>query len=79
MLLMKKINIKQIATTIDVSDNLAGKYLRGVARPSFENIYKLNKKLKIPFSVWLDESNQFNYFNNTQSKGATTSLQKDVS
>jgi len=63
---MKQITIKTIQETIGVSDNLAGKYLRGVARPTFENIYKLNKTLRIPFYVWLDRASQTSYFNDTK-------------
>jgi transcriptional regulator with XRE-family HTH domain len=75
---MKKINIKKVQETIGVSENLAGKYLRGVARPSFENIYTMNKKLKVPFHIWLDKETQRTFFlhsNNTINNGNTTSLQ----
>lgn len=60
---MKAINIKTIMETINVSENLAGKYRRGVARPSFLNIYLLNQKLKVPFEVWLSPEAQSSYFN----------------
>jgi len=68
MSIMKQITIKTIQETIGVSDNLAGKYLRGAARPTFENIYKLNKTLKIPFYVWLSSDAQYSYFNDTKQK-----------
>lgn len=60
---METITIKQIANIIKKSDtkkdmekaeNLAGKYLRGASRPSFDNILLLEKKLSIPFTAWKD-------------------------
>lgn len=68
MSFMKQITIKTIQKTIGVSENLAGKYLRGVARPSFLNIYLLNQKLKVPFEVWLSPEAQSSYFNDTKQK-----------
>ena len=51
---MKTITVKQITDAINVSDNLARKYLRGANKPSYENMIILNKKLKIPFTAWID-------------------------
>ena len=51
---MTEITIKSLAKAINVSENLAGKYLRGVARPSYENICELHSKKIIPFTAWQD-------------------------
>jgi len=51
---MERITAKKITECIDVSTNLAHKYLRGANKPSYENMLILNKKLKIPFTAWAD-------------------------
>ena len=71
---MKEITIKSLAKAINVSENLAGKYLRGVVRPSFENMYKLDKENKIPFHAWLDIKSYLQD-NNTKQNGTTTRTQ----
>jgi len=81
---MKSILIKQITNTIkksnDKSDmeraeNLAGKYLRGVARPSYENIILIEEKLSIPFTAWKDIKSFLSNNNTTTKEGNTSRVQ----
>ena len=76
---MNKLNAKKIKTTLGIDNNLANKYLRGVCRPSYEKMIILRDSLDIPLGAWEDINIYLSYINNTKSKGATTSLQKDVS
>ena len=41
--------------------------LRGIRRPSYENILQLNRKYKVPFTAW-EDIKSYLQDNNTQTK-----------
>lgn len=46
------ITIKQIAEIANVSVGAVGFWVRGVNRPSYNNMILLNKKINIPLTAW---------------------------
>ena len=74
-IVMKKIILKKKLLK-HYAESTVRSLLNGSRLPSMKEAIKLNQKERIPFNAWVDIRS---YVNNTKSKGATTSLQKEVS
>lgn len=61
---MKKVQLKSILLKF-YSTDMVKSILIGRARPSYDNMLKLNKLYKIPFTAWADLNS---YINTTTSK-----------
>ena len=73
---MKKIKVNKIAQSLSVSHSAVSQWMSGKTNPDIRHIYLMKDRFGIPLNAWRDIRS---YVNNTKSKGATTSLQKDVS
>jgi len=73
---MKTLKVNKIAKTVGVTHSAVSQWLSGKTNPDIKNIFLMKDKFGIPLNAWRDIRS---YINNTKSKEATTSLQKDVS
>ena len=71
---MKRKQLKQILLNF-YSTAMADMILRGIRKPSYEIVCKLDAEYKIPFSVWLDIKTYIE--NNTECADTSTTTNKN--